>query len=75
MFIKGQRRITGCAVAPALRTAAVLTAIFDPPQNRHINRSPKKFVTGDYVSDPYGFSKLGAYIRQRGASDKHMGAI
>ena len=36
-------------------------AIFDPPQNRHPQPITKKFVAGDYVGDPYGCAKLGAY--------------
>ena len=36
-------------------------AIFDPPQNRHPSTITKQFVTGGYVGDPYGFTKLGAY--------------
>ena len=36
-------------------------AIFDPPQNRHPQPITNKFVTGDYVGDPYGCAKLGAY--------------
>ena len=36
-------------------------AIFDPPQNRHPSTDHQKFVTCDYVGDPYGCVKLGAY--------------
>ena len=36
-------------------------AIFDHPQNRHLSTDHQKFVTGDYVGDPYGCAKLGAY--------------
>ena len=34
-------------------------AIFDPPQNRHLSTDHQKI--GDYVGDPYGCAKLGAY--------------
>ena len=32
-----------------------------PPPNRHPQPITKTFVTGDYVGDPYGCAKLGAY--------------
>ena len=42
-------------------------AIFDPP-HRIDTPQPitKKFVTGDYVGDPYGCAKLGAYPSKGG---------
>ena len=36
-------------------------AMFDPLQNQHPSTDHKKFVTGDYVGDPYDCAKLGAY--------------
>jgi len=36
-------------------------AIFDPLQNRHLSTDHQKFVTGDYVGDPYSYAKLGAH--------------
>jgi len=36
-------------------------AIFTPYRIDNLNRSPKKFVTGDYVSDPYSCAKFGAH--------------
>jgi len=46
---------------------------FRPPtESTPLNRSPK-IVTGDYVGDPYGYAKLGAYP-STGASG-HMGEI
>ena len=36
-------------------------AIFDPHRIDTPQPITKKFVTGDYVSDPYGYAKLGAY--------------
>jgi len=58
--------ITGGAVAPALRVNGDWfcqweRAIFDPLQNLHPSIAHQKFVTGDYVGDPYGCAKLGAY--------------
>ena len=59
--------ITGCAVAPA---SPVLTATgfvnrkwqFSTPHRIDTPKPiTKKFVTGDYVGDPYGCAKLGAY--------------
>ena len=35
-------------------------AIFNPLQNRHPLPIAKKFVTGDYVGDPYSCAKFGA---------------
>ena len=32
-----------------------------PTESTPLNRSPTKFVTGDYIGDPYGCAKLGAY--------------
>jgi len=60
------KNITGCAVAPA----PVLTATgfvngkgqFSTPQRIDTPQPiTKKIVTGDYVGDPYGCAKLGAY--------------
>jgi len=35
---------------------------FQPPiQNRHPLTDRQKFVTGDYVSDPYNCAKFGAH--------------
>jgi len=36
-------------------------AIFDAQRIDTPQPITKKFVTGDYVSDPYGCAKLGAY--------------
>jgi len=54
-----------------LRGSPVLTATgfvngkgqFSTPylQNRHPQPITKKFVTGDYVGDPYSYAKLGAH--------------
>jgi len=57
--------ITGCEVAPALLTATGLVNgkwQFSTP-HRIDTPQPitKKFVTGNYVGDPYGCAKLGAY--------------
>jgi len=34
---------------------------FQPLQNRHPSTDHQKFVTGDYVSDPYSCANLGAH--------------
>jgi len=57
--------ITGCAVAPAVLTATGLVnrkGQFSTPHRIDTSQPiTKKFVTGDYVGDPYGCAKLGAY--------------
>ena len=35
--------------------------IFDPTNLTFFNPLPKKIVTGDYVSNPYPYTKFGAY--------------
>ena len=41
-------------------------AIFDPHRIDTPQPITKKFVTGDYVGDPYGCAKLGAYPSKGG---------
>jgi len=48
-------------------------AIFDPHRIDTHQPITKKFVTGEYVGDPYGCAKFGAYA-STGASG-HMGEI
>ena len=62
--------ITGCAVAPAVLTATGLVNGKGQFSTPHRIDTPqpitKKFVTGDYLSDPYGCAKLGAYPSKGG---------
>ena len=69
-YSTSHKNITDYAVAPARVNRDWLcqweTAIFDPHRIDTAQQITKKFVTGDYVSDPYGCAKLGVYLSTRG---------
>jgi len=48
-------------------------AIFDPHKIDTPQQITKKFVTGDYVGDPYGCAQLGEYLST--GTSGHMGEI
>jgi len=56
-------RLRGSA-SPVLTATGLVNGkvqFLTPTESTPLDRSPKKFVASDYVGDPYGCAKFGAY--------------